>query len=67
MCASALCWRAACFQRGGTRPPRLFPKRETGKGVQFLAPQANSPGWLLIPNATVKCLTLTMNAKPLGL
>ena len=33
MCASAVCWRAACQRRGGNPPAPAFPQRgETGKG-----------------------------------
>ncbi len=42
MLANVLCWRAACFRRGGTIPPRLA-LGGNGKGGESnsLLPQAN--------------------------
>jgi hypothetical protein len=35
MLASAFCWRAACFRRGGNHPRPSLPLGETGKGDQI--------------------------------
>jgi hypothetical protein len=45
MRASAFCWRAACFRRGGNHPRPGLPLGETGKGDKI--PCCRRPFWSL--------------------